>query len=120
MKKKMLVIINPCAGRTKSKAGTFDIVDVLSTLDFDFDIKTTTKRGDATDFAENLGLNYDVILCCGGDGTLNETVNGAVMLPKKRPIGYIPTGSTNDLASTIGIPSDIRSAVQLIVTNQKK
>lgn len=119
MKKKMLVIINPCAGRTKSKAGTFDIVDVLSTLDFDFDIKTTTKRGDATDFAENLGLNYDIILCCGGDGTLNETVNGAVMLPEKRPIGYIPTGSTNDLASTIGIPSDIRSAVQLIVTNQK-
>ena len=57
MKKKMLVIINPCAGRTKSKAGTFDIVDVLSTLDFDFDIKTTTKRGDATDFAENIGLN---------------------------------------------------------------
>lgn len=119
MNKRMLVIINPCAGRTKSKKGTFDIVDVLSTLDYDFNIKTTTKRGDATEYAKNLGMNYDIILCCGGDGTLNETVNGVMQLPEKRPVGYIPTGSTNDLATTIGIPSDIRSAVQLIATDQK-
>lgn len=119
MNKKMLVIINPCAGRTKSQSGTFDIVDVLSTLDYDFNIKTTTKRGDATEYAKKYGAEYDVILCCGGDGTLNETINGVMQLPEKKPIGYIPTGSTNDLANTIGIPADIRSAVQLIVTDQK-
>lgn len=115
----MLVIINPAAGRTKSKKGTFDIVDILSTLDYDFNIKTTTKRGDATEYAKNIGKGYDVILCCGGDGTLNETVNGVMALDEKKPVGYIPTGSTNDLANTIGIPSDIRDAVQLIVTGQK-
>lgn len=115
----MLVIINPCAGRTKSKPGTFDIVDVLSTLDYDFNIKTTTKRGDATRYAERLGNDYDVILCCGGDGTLNETVNGLMKLPERKQVGYIPTGSTNDLANTIGIPADIRGAVQLIVTDQR-
>lgn len=119
MNKKMLVIINPCAGRTKSRQGTFDIVDVLSTLNYDFNLKTTTKRGDATEFARTLGGDYDVILCCGGDGTLNETVNGVAQLENRKPVGYIPTGSTNDLATTIGIPSDIRSAVQLIVTDQK-
>ena len=119
MSKKMLVIINPCAGRSKSKKGTFDIADVLSTLDYDFDIKTTTKRGDATEFVKELGLNYDIILCCGGDGTLNETINGLLQLPEKRPVGYIPTGTTNDLATTIGIPKDIRSAVELIVSGKK-
>lgn len=119
MNRKMLVIINPCAGRTKSKQGTFDIVDILSTLNYDFNLKTTTKRGDATEYAAKYGSDYDVILCCGGDGTLNETVNGVMKLEEKKPVGYIPTGSTNDLAATIGIPSDIRNAVQLIVTDQK-
>lgn len=119
MNKKMLVIINPCAGRTKSQSGTFDIVDVLSGLNYDFNLKTTTKRGDATEYVRELGANYDVVLCVGGDGTLNETVNGVMQLEKRLPVGYIPTGSTNDLATTIGIPSDIRKAVELIATNQK-
>lgn len=117
--KKMLVIINPCAGRTKSQKGTFDIADVLSTLGYDFDIKTTTKSGDATEFARDFGMNYDVVLCCGGDGTLNETINGVMSLPERRPIGYIPTGSTCDLATTLGIPSDVRSALELIVADKR-
>lgn len=117
--KKILAIINPRAGRTKSQKGTFDIADVLSTLGYDFDIKTTTKSGDATEFAQNLGINYDVILCCGGDGTLNETINGVMALPERRPIGYIPTGSTCDLATTLGIPSDVRSAIELIVSDKR-
>lgn len=117
--KKILAIINPCAGRTKSQKGTFDIADVLSTLGYDFDIKTTTKAGDATEFAKTLGMNYDIILCCGGDGTLNETINGVMALPERRPIGYIPTGSTCDLATTLGIPSDVRSAIELIVSDKR-
>ncbi len=119
MKKKVLVIINPCAGRTKSKPATFDIADVLSSLDFEFDIKVTQKRGDATEFARTLSDGYDAVLCCGGDGTLNETVNGIMKLKKKPQVGYIPTGSTNDFAATIGIPSDIRSAVQLMASDQR-
>lgn len=117
--KKILAIINPTAGRTKSQRGTFDIVDVFSTLGCDFDIKTTTKRGDATEFAKEYGMNYDVILCCGGDGTLNETINGVMCLPERRPIGYVPTGSTCDLATTLGIPSEIRAAVELIISDKR-
>lgn len=117
--KKLLVIINPCAGRTKSQKGTFDIADVLSTLGYEFDIKTTTKSGDATEFAKTFGMNYDIILCCGGDGTLNETINGVMALPERVPIGYIPTGSTCDLATTLGIPSDVRSAIEFIVSDKR-
>lgn len=114
-KRKLLLIINPAAGRRKAKAGTFDIVDVFSSFDLDFTVKTTTCVGDATNIVKKYYDENDIIVCCGGDGTLNETINGVMSLEKRLPVGYIPTGSTNDLAETIGIPTDIRKATQLIV-----
>lgn len=108
--------MNPCAGRTKSRAGTFDIVNKFSTNDYEFSIHTTTCRGDATNIVRK---NYDdkqLVVCCGGDGTLNETINGVMDMPNRLPIGYIPTGSTNDLATTLGIPTDINKATDLIMS----
>ncbi len=114
-KRNVLLIVNPCAGRTKSRAGTFDIVDKFSSNDYQFSVHTTTCQGDATNIVRKHYKNKDIVVCCGGDGTLNETINGVMEMPNRIPIGYIPSGSTNDLASTLGIPSDIKKATDLIM-----
>lgn len=114
-KKKALLIINPCAGRTKSRAGTFEIVDKFSKNDYIFSVHPTTCQGDATNIVKRELKDNDFVVCCGGDGTLNETINGVMDMPRRVPIGYIPTGTTNDLASSLGIPSDIKAATDLII-----
>lgn len=115
-KSNVLLIVNPCAGRTKSRAGTFDIVDKFSSNDYKFSIHTTTCQGDATNIVRKHYEGKDLVVCCGGDGTLNETINGVMEMPNRVPIGYIPTGTTNDLANTLGIPSDIKKATDLIMS----
>ena len=116
-KKKILLIVNPCAGRDRGRANISDIV-ALFPKEYEFDIRETKGRGDATAFAESCPDDIDVIVCNGGDGTLNETLNGVMKLSRRVPVGYIPTGSTNDLATTLGIPTDIKSAVDLIVKGE--
>ena len=114
-KKKVLLIVNPCAGRNKSRVGTFDIIERFSAADYDFDIKTTKCQGDATNIVKEFIGESDMVVCCGGDGTFNETINGVMQLPRRVPIGYIPAGSTNDLANTIGLPTDIAKATDTII-----
>ncbi len=114
-KRKVLLIVNPCAGRSKSRAGTFEIVDRFSSNDYQFSVHTTKCSGDATNIVKKHFNDKDIVVCCGGDGTLNETINGVMDLPNRIPIGYIPSGSTNDLATTLGIPSDIGKATDLIM-----
>ena len=115
-KKKVLLIVNPCAGRTKSRAATFDIVDKFSKNDYEFSVHTTTCQGDATNIVKNNGEGKDLVVCCGGDGTLNETINGVMDMLRRIPVGYIPTGSTNDLAATLKIPRDIGAATDIIMS----
>ena len=117
-RKKVLLIVNPCAGRTKSRAGTFEIVDKFSKNDYEFTVRTTACQGDATNIVKRELDEHDMVVCCGGDGTLNETVNGVMDMPRRVPIGYIPSGSTNDLASTLGIPKDIKEATDLIMSGE--
>lgn len=114
-KKKALLIVNPCAGKTKSRAGTFEIVDKFSKNDYEFSVHTTTCQGDATNIVKRELDGKDMVVCCGGDGTLNETINGVMDMPKRVPIGYIPTGTTNDLATSLGLPSDIKKATDIII-----
>ncbi len=119
-KKKALLIVNPTAGKNKTRSGTFDIVEKFSDADYDFDVKTTTCQGDATNIVEKYIGDNDMVVCCGGDGTFNETINGVMKLPRRVPIGYIPAGSTNDLASTIGLPvGDIAKATDTIIDGHK-
>lgn len=117
-KNNVLLIVNPCAGRTKGRAGTFDVVNKFSTNDFKFSVHTTTCQGDATNIVKKHYNGKDLVVCVGGDGTLNETINGVMDMPNRIPVGYIPTGTTNDLANTLGIPSDIGKATDLIMSGQ--
>lgn len=119
MEKKLLFIVNPKAGRTKSRAPLFDAVSIFSEAGYLVRVRSTAGRGDATRFAAEEGPDYDVVVCSGGDGTLNETVTGLMSLDRdKRPlIGYLPQGSTNDFAASLNISSDPVVAAQAIVSN---
>ena len=114
-KKKVLLVVNPCAGKNKSRAGTYDIVERFSSAEYDFKVKTTKCEGDATNIVKKHGEDKDLIVCCGGDGTLNETINGVMQLSKRVPVGYVPAGATNDLASTMRLPKDIGEATDIIM-----
>ena len=74
--RKALVILNPKAGMKKSKKDMFEIVDRLSKKGYRVSIQTTTCSGDGTRFVLEYGAHMDLIICCGGDGTLNEVLNG--------------------------------------------
>ncbi len=117
-KKKALLIVNPCSGRNKSRAGTFEIVDLFTKSDYEFSVHTTTCRGDATNIVKKELDDHDLVVCCGGDGTFNETINGVMVMPRRVPLGYIPAGTTNDIASSLQIPTTIAKATELIINGQ--
>lgn len=119
MDKKLLFIVNPRAGKTKSQAPLFEAVSIYSEAGYLVSVRRTSRRGEATELAETLGPEFDLIVCHGGDGTLNETINGVMRIPReKRPaVSYLPGGSTNDFAASLNISSDpaaaARSAMRL-------
>lgn len=108
--KKMLFIYNPRAGKGLMKTNLSDIVDIFVKAGYDAVVYPTQAYQDAyrkvTEFAED----YDLVVCSGGDGTLDEVVTGMMSREKKLTIGYIPTGSTNDFANSLKIPKDFRAA----------
>ena len=108
MDKKLLFIVNPRAGKRKSREPLFDAVSIYSEAGYLVSVHVTSHPGEATELAEDLGEEFDLVVCHGGDGTLNETVNGVMRIPKeKRPaVSYLPGGSTNDFAASLNISSN--------------
>ncbi|WMC91508.1 diacylglycerol/lipid kinase family protein [Kineothrix sp. MB12-C1] len=113
--KEMLFVYNPRAGKAKIKNKLQDIIEVFVKGGYEVTVYPTQHEGDAIGVVQNKKDRYDIVVCCGGDGTLDEVVNGMVLCEKKVPIGYIPAGSTNDFASSLGIPKDMVKAARLIV-----
>lgn len=109
-----LLVINPCAGRTSKRPQAYDIIKLFPE-EYEFTTEFTKCSGDATRIVKEKIAGHDVVICAGGDGTLNEVINGIMEMPKRVPIGYIPIGSTNDLANTLGIPSKLEDAVENIL-----
>lgn len=114
MSKKLLFIVNPRAGRSKSRAPLFDAASIYSAAGYLITIRETRRRGDATRLVQHYGADYDLIVCHGGDGTLNETVNGLMRIPaESRPqVSYLPGGSTNDFAASLSIAPEPALAAQ--------
>jgi YegS/Rv2252/BmrU family lipid kinase len=83
--------------------------------DFDVTIYTTQAQADATRKVVEEGAGYDRIICSGGDGTLDEVMTGLMQKQLNIPIGYIPAGSTNDFANSLGIPKEMLGAAELAV-----
>ena len=115
MDKKLLFIVNPRAGRTKSFAPLFDAVACFSKAGYLVKVFLTERRGDATRAAAELGGAYDLVVCAGGDGTFNEMVSGLMQLPECPEVGYLPNGSTNDFAASLHIPATPLKAAESIV-----
>lgn len=114
VEKKLLFIVNPRAGKTKSRAPLFDAVSIFSKAGYLVRVAETRRHGDATELAERFGGDFNLVVCHGGDGTLNETVNGIMRLPREKrpPLSYLPGGSTNDFAASLSISSDPALAAQ--------
>ena len=119
MEKKLMLIINPAAGRGGYK---FNLADALQTLDrggYRVSLFFTAGRGDAARFAAEQGAEYDTVACIGGDGTLSEMVSGLMRLESPPPLGYFPMGTANDVASTLGLPkNDMPGAARRILSGQ--
>lgn len=119
MKKKNLIIINPCSGKKRANKYLTDIVDEFTKAGFMSTILTTTGRGDGTVYAAEYGADFDLITCIGGDGTFNEVIAGLLENERKIPVGYIPAGSTNDFASSLKLSSNIITAAKDIVEGER-
>ena len=118
MPKTLLLIVNARAGRTRSMAPMFDAAAHFSEAGYLVSIRCSQHSGHATELVETEGENFDCIVCCGGDGTLNETVHGIMRLESPPPLGYIPCGSTNDFAASLSLPSDPLQAAKQITESQ--
>ena len=99
--KKMLFIMNPFAGQKKANKFLPEILLLFTQAGYDVTAIMTTGTGSAARTAQRLGGSADIVVCCGGDGTLNETVSGLNQSGFTTPIGYIPAGTTNDFASSL-------------------
>lgn len=115
MSQKLLFIFNPHSGKGQIKNNLVDIVDIMVKAGYDVTIYTTQARADATRKVMEDAANFDRIVCSGGDGTLDEVVTGLIKSDTNTPIGYIPAGSTNDFANSLGIPKEMVKAAEVAV-----
>ena len=117
MNKTMLFIVNPTAGKGQIKSKLMNILDIFTKHGYDITVRITQNREDAMITAMNRSGKYDLLVCSGGDGTLSEVINGVMKSGGSMPtIAYIPAGTTNDFAKTLGIPAaDPVAAARLAV-----
>lgn len=115
--KKLLFVINPRSGREQIRTKLLDILDIFVKAGFSVTVYVTQQPKDAVREVKRHGSGKHIIVCSGGDGTLNEIITGMMTLPKqKRPVlGYIPAGSTNDYAVSLGISRNMKRAAQWVV-----
>lgn len=114
-KKKLLFVFNSHSGKAQIKNQLLDIVDVMVKAGYEVTVYPTQSSGDAIHKVAGEAGSYDLVVCSGGDGTLDETVSGLMQCAKQPLLGYIPAGSTNDFANSLGIPKDMIPAAETAV-----
>ncbi len=112
---KMLFIYNPHAGKSAIKNRLSDIIELFVGSGYEVTIYSTREKKDATNIVKEKGEAYDYIVCSGGDGTLNEVVDGLMALEKRPLCGYMPAGTVNDFASSLKIPKSIMAAAKNVI-----
>lgn len=118
--KKLLLIVNPCSGRAKMYTELLKVVEVFSYADYLVSVYPTKSRGDATQYVEKLNHDdFDLIVVCGGDGTLNEVIEGIMNSKNNIPLGYIPSGTLNEWSSGLNISRNIETAAKDIINGKK-
>jgi len=114
--KRLLLILNPISGKKTGKRHLSDVVEQFCRADYTPTVFVTTGRGNARDLARTHGGEADLVVCLGGDGTFNEVVAGLLDGGHTTPMGYVPCGSTNDFASSIGLKKTIPAATAAILS----
>ena len=113
--KKLLFIYNPKSGTGRIKGKLSDVIDMCVKEGYEVTIRPTQAALDAMEYVAENSKRFDKIICSGGDGTLDEVVKGVLEAGCDIPIGYIPAGSTNDFAASLGIPSSPLKAAKAAV-----
>ena len=118
LEKKLYFIYNPLAGKGNIRGKLFEVIQALASAEYEVTVYPTREPRDATERVRELPDGYDLVVCCGGDGTLDEVVTGMMQREKKLPIGYIPAGSCNDFARSLQIPNNMQQAAEIAVQGQ--
>ncbi len=118
MSKRILFIYNPRSGKGSIGQKLTAIIDIFNLAGYRVEIYPTKKQGDAARVAQMAGPSFEMLVCAGGDGTLNEVVSGMMERRHKIPVGYIPVGSTNDFAASLHLPQDPLKAAKAAVEGQ--
>ncbi len=118
--KKLFLVVNPVSGKKTAKQYMKSMIESFHEGGFNVTACCTQIDKNAYDIVLNRGAEFDVIVCVGGDGTLKETVCAVIELGTDTPIGYIPMGSTNDFAYSLGIPTNVNDAVRAIIDGEPK
>jgi YegS/Rv2252/BmrU family lipid kinase len=113
MGKKALFVLNPHSGKGLIKNHLLEIVDILVKAGYEVSVHPTQQRGDAIKVVKERKKSYELVVCSGGDGTLDEVVTGIIASGFKTTIGYIPAGSTNDFASSLNISGNMKKAADI-------
>lgn len=112
--KRALFVVNLHSGRGEVKNNLGAVLGVLEKYGYEVVVHATRSRGDAARLVKKRAKDFDLVVCSGGDGTLNETVTGVLQSGLRVPVGYIPAGSTNDFASSLNIPKGPKNAALAI------
>lgn len=110
--KKMLFVMNPYAGTQKANRYLADILSIFNRAGYEVITYMTAGPGDAARVVEERAKDMDVVACCGGDGTFNETICGILRAGADVPVGYIPAGSTNDFAASLKLSTNVLQAAR--------
>ncbi|WP_335869440.1 diacylglycerol kinase [Bacillus sp. 2205SS5-2] len=114
--KRARIIYNPTSGRELFKKHLPEVLMKLEQAGYETSCHATTSEGDATKAAQvAVERKYDLVVAAGGDGTLNEVVNGLADQDYRPKLGIIPMGTTNDFARAVHLPKDIEKAVDIII-----
>lgn len=120
LQKRLLLIVNPLSGQAKMNTKLLKVVEIFSSADYSVTVYPTKAKGDATNHCLTLSDNdYDLIVVCGGDGTLNEVITGIMQKGLNIPLGYIPAGTLNEWSSGLKISRNIEIAAKDILTGQR-
>ena len=117
--KKLMLIVNPSAGRGGYRYYFGEAMKILADGGYSIELFFTAGPKEAAKYAAAYAADFDTVACIGGDGTLSEVIGGLMKIPNPPPLGYIPMGTTNDVATTVGIPkNDTIGAARRIVMGE--
>jgi len=113
--KKMLFVMNPYSGTRRANKYLVEIIELFNRADYEVITHMTRGPGDATRIVAAKAHEMELIACCGGDGTFNETISGMLSVGADVPLGYIPAGSTNDFATSLKLSANAVQAARDIL-----